>query len=54
MTLIEFLTDSPNQFFKNLFDQPNAHNGLGALSAWERPSPGIFSFPLKPTFGKRH
>jgi hypothetical protein len=37
-------------FSNNLTNQPNAHYGLGALSAWERPSQGIFSFTRpKPT-----
>jgi hypothetical protein len=45
----EILRFEKNDSFENLGDQPNAHHGLGALTAWERPSQGIFSFPSKPT-----
>jgi len=37
-----------NDITKTLIDQPNAHYGLGALSAWGRSSQGIFSFPPEP------
>jgi hypothetical protein len=36
-----------------LTDQPNAHYGLGALSAWERPSQGIFLFHLSRPIERR-